>query len=355
MRKIFIVEDDSFILAIFSMFIRDLGHEIVGQTGDGLKAIEMCKELKPDVVLMDIHLEGDIDGIKTANLLTREIDIPIIFVTGETSSSIIERAIVPSTYGYLVKPINKKELGIAIDLAFYKHKVDIQQKQREKSYREFISESPLPIIVINDNKISYVNKHALNNLRTTYIEDVITNDIKNYFDSKSLKLYENAINNISNNIIEPFRAIMKTQHGDLFHTEITGSMVMFNNRNSIQLIIRKINIKDDDECKNKIYKESLFKSHLSCIMLDSDLHVIDLNYAAFSMLGIENNNNIKLTDILDKSTQIYNLNANEITSKYKDKIIELTFKNGNKSKFNLYTKTCCSETNLQILLVENKK
>ena len=77
MRKIVIVEDDVFITAIFTMFLKDLGHELVGKTTSGKEAIKLCKELKPDVVLMDIHLDGDMDGIHTAEMLKREIDAHI--------------------------------------------------------------------------------------------------------------------------------------------------------------------------------------------------------------------------------------------------------------------------------------
>ena len=166
------------------MFLRDLGHELVGRTSSGKEAIEKCKELKPDVVLMDIHLDGDLDGIQTAEMLKREMEVPIIYISSDTSSPVIERAIVSNSYAYLVKPINKKELGISIDLAYFKHKVDIEQKEREQSYREFISDSPMPIVVINDDKITYLNRLGLDVFKTHYIEDVMGLSIKSFVAEK---------------------------------------------------------------------------------------------------------------------------------------------------------------------------
>ncbi|WP_139657963.1 response regulator, partial [Pseudomonas shirazica] len=89
------------------------GYKLVGRCEAGDQALELCKIEKPDVVLMDIHLEGEIDGIETAERIQREFEIPVIFVTSDTSSYIVERAIISNSYGYLVKPVKKNELGIS--------------------------------------------------------------------------------------------------------------------------------------------------------------------------------------------------------------------------------------------------
>ncbi len=240
MRKIFIVEDDRFITAIFTMFLRDLGHELIGKSGSGKEAVEMCREIKPDIVLMDIHLEGELDGIQTAEMLKREIDVPIIYISSDTTSHVIERAIVSNSYGYLVKPINKKELGISIDLAYYKHKVDLEQKQREQGYREFISDSPLPIVVLIDDKISYLNKLGMDVFKTHYIEDVMGLPINNFIHDDSK---EEFISKVEAGVslgkkIKPFVAKMLDVHGGIYWAEVTGSKVHFNNRQSIQLVFK---------------------------------------------------------------------------------------------------------------------
>ena len=63
MRKVLIVEDDKFLAAIFALFIKDMGFELAGMCRSGLEAMEVCKKERPDVVLMDIHLEGEMDGM----------------------------------------------------------------------------------------------------------------------------------------------------------------------------------------------------------------------------------------------------------------------------------------------------
>ena len=63
---------------------------------------------------MDIHLEGEMDGIQAAEKIQRELEIPVIFISSDTSSSVVERAIISNSYGYLVKPVQRKELEISI-------------------------------------------------------------------------------------------------------------------------------------------------------------------------------------------------------------------------------------------------
>lgn len=125
-KKIIIVEDDKMLLTVFSLFVKELGHEVIGAYTNAEKAIEQCNISHPDVVLMDINLPGSIDGISAADKIYYEYDVPIIYISSYTDETTVSRAIKSSTYGYLVKPIDKVSLGITIDLVYSKHKNDHQ-------------------------------------------------------------------------------------------------------------------------------------------------------------------------------------------------------------------------------------
>lgn len=120
-KRILIVEDDKMICSIFSMFIKELGHQMVGISSNGKDAIEKATETKPDIVLMDIHLQGDINGIETARIINDELNIPVIYISSDIEESTIKEAILSNTYGFLVKPIYKTTLGITIEFAYFKH------------------------------------------------------------------------------------------------------------------------------------------------------------------------------------------------------------------------------------------
>lgn len=281
MRKILVVEDDRFISAIFTMFLRDIGHEMVGRCQSGREALELCRSLNPDVILMDIHLEGDWDGIQTADHITRELHIPVIFVSSDTDNEVINRAIISNSYGYLVKPIDKKELAISIDLAYYKHRVDQELKQREKGYRQFISDSPLPIMIVSNGKIQYINNNALSLLRSHYIEDLMGLPFFNFVastitpDLEALMVQHDGV--VVKNPV--FRLRMKDIHGNVFYAELLISSVEFNHKTSLQIILRNLS----RELKMELRLDALeyvVKSGINrFFLISSDLLLLDFSGA----------------------------------------------------------------------------
>ena len=120
-RKVLIVEDDKMLCTIFEMFLKEIGHEIVGITKTGDEAIEICAAQEPDVVLMDIHLEGEKDGIETSKIIGEKFDIPVIYITGDSEKLTVKKSVLQNTYGYMVKPLYKKNLEITLEFACMKH------------------------------------------------------------------------------------------------------------------------------------------------------------------------------------------------------------------------------------------
>jgi response regulator of citrate/malate metabolism len=129
-KKILIVEDDRMLCTIFNMFINELGYQLIGFSSDGDDALKKIDKEKPDVILMDIHLEGNLDGIQTTKIIQQKYDIPVIFVSSDLQENTLQSAILENTYGFLVKPIYKDSLGVTIEFAFSKHLLD--RKLRRK-------------------------------------------------------------------------------------------------------------------------------------------------------------------------------------------------------------------------------
>jgi CheY-like chemotaxis protein len=119
--KILIVEDVSIEAMNFEQSLKSLGYNVVGVTATGEDAIKKVVELKPDLVLMDIILKGDMDGIETATQIKKEFDTAVVYLTAHPEESIVKRAKLTSPYGYLTKPVNKTELKNTIELSLYKY------------------------------------------------------------------------------------------------------------------------------------------------------------------------------------------------------------------------------------------
>ena len=286
MKRILIVEDDKFISTIFRMFLIELGHELIGRCEDGEQAVKLCRDLKPDVVLMDIHLSGDLDGIQTADKLRVLFDIPVIYISGDTTTDVIERAIVSNSYGFLVKPVNKKELGISIDLAFYKHKVDVEQQSREKGYREFISESPVPVIIVCNGRILYINLLALEQImKTTYIEDVMGCDLLKFVVPDSVETMNRllSVENEEDHRLINQLVVLRDIHGQQLYAEVSSASVRFNDSKAVQLIIRDISSSVLQRQQSELFQNLLLASDTPLVMLDKSFKLIIKNSAAVNL------------------------------------------------------------------------
>jgi len=121
--KILIVEDDSMLCTVFEMFLDELGYSHCGTVASGEDALSHCASHKPDLILMDIHLTGEIDGVETAKEIFEKHNIPIIYISGDSDVSTVKRAVLKNTYGFMTKPVYKNSLELNIEFAILKHKL----------------------------------------------------------------------------------------------------------------------------------------------------------------------------------------------------------------------------------------
>jgi CheY-like chemotaxis protein len=124
MAKILIVEDEYIIAESMQEILLRLDHEVVEIVSSGAKALNKLKESEPDMILMDINLKGDMDGIETAHKIKEQFDIPVIYITAYGNNELIERAQITEPYGYLLKPLKERELRSTIKMALYKSQID---------------------------------------------------------------------------------------------------------------------------------------------------------------------------------------------------------------------------------------
>jgi response regulator NasT len=114
--RIIIADDESLVRADLREALTELGYLVVGEVGDGQSAVNMARELDPDVVVMDIKMPG-LDGIEAAQVLTQEKIAPVVLLTAYSQRELIDRAKEAGVVGYLVKPFRETDLTPAIELA----------------------------------------------------------------------------------------------------------------------------------------------------------------------------------------------------------------------------------------------
>jgi len=119
-RKILIVEDESITAEDIKEKLKSSGYKVIGIASSYNKVLELIDNNMPDLVLMDIKIKGDKDGIETANYVHRHYDIPIIFLTAFSDKELVEKAKTTEPYGYIIKPFTQEDLYSNIEIALNK-------------------------------------------------------------------------------------------------------------------------------------------------------------------------------------------------------------------------------------------
>lgn len=125
--KIQIVEDEEAVVEVLEEFVRSIGHLVASSSSTGKDALYYAGEMRPDLVLMDIGLEGELDGIQTAKQIKSLHNIPVVFVTGYLDDETIERAKQAEPMGYILKPVDLQELRVTIEFSIFKHRLQLEK------------------------------------------------------------------------------------------------------------------------------------------------------------------------------------------------------------------------------------
>lgn len=138
--NVLVVEDESIVSKDIQHSLKKLGYNVVGAASTGEKAIELAVSERPDIVLMDIMLKGEMNGIEAADTIRKQFKIPIIFLTAYADESTLSKAKITEPYGYIIKPFKEIDLHTTIEMAIYKHGKE-QEVVKERDFLYSIVEN----------------------------------------------------------------------------------------------------------------------------------------------------------------------------------------------------------------------
>ncbi len=151
--KVLIVEDNRIVAEDLQTSLEKLGFDVTGIVSDGSEALGSVKEKMPDLVLMDIVLRGEMDGIATAEQIKTRFNVPVVYLTAHSEEAVFERAKSTDPFGYVVKPFTERELDIAVQMALYKHKLGKQLKTSKDTFHNIVNLNTDGIVVLDKDKI----------------------------------------------------------------------------------------------------------------------------------------------------------------------------------------------------------
>lgn len=343
MEKILIVEDEDLNALEYEERLKSFGYDVVGVSDKGEDAIEKVNILKPDLVLMDIKLQGKLDGIETAQEILKNYDIPIIFLSVYSDKEIINRAYEVNPAGYLLKPLTERELRITLDLALYKShmekkiaKLELDLKDSENNYSKIIESSQDIVFIVNKSgsiifiteQVESILGYKRSSMFNTQFEEYVPQDeLQNYYSKIEEVLgsgeVKNFITKIYNNNKHELDVVINAKtykKGD--QTLIQGSI------RDISPFL-KFEKKINDSFKSY---EGLFNAISdSTIVISSEMNIIDLNKITLRLFEYKKNELIgQKFDMIFETDSIYKTNLKEA--------INSVFKTGTSISFDLIAK-----------------
>lgn len=159
--RILIVEDDRIVARDIQHQLSRMGHVVVGMSASGEDAVRLAYIQQPDLVLMDIRLEGEMDGIEAARRIRDAHRIPIIFLTAYANDEVVQRASLTEPFGYLLKPFEEPQMRTVIQMALYKHASDTRLRLSERRYAATLASIRDGVILCNrDGRVDFMNRAA---------------------------------------------------------------------------------------------------------------------------------------------------------------------------------------------------
>jgi diguanylate cyclase (GGDEF)-like protein/PAS domain S-box-containing protein len=148
-KSLLVVEDEVLVARDIKARLTRMGYNVLDTARKGQEAIDKAISLLPDLILMDIHLHDDIDGIEAAIEIRKHIEVPIIFCTAYSNQETLDRAKISAPYGYVLKPFDNRELEINIEIALYKHKTEIDLSNTRRRLNATLTSISEGVIVTN--------------------------------------------------------------------------------------------------------------------------------------------------------------------------------------------------------------
>jgi PAS domain S-box-containing protein len=160
-KRIMLVDDEAIITMQLEKRLSSMGYEVVGVASSGEESVCMARERMPDLVLMDIVMPGEMDGIEAASQIRSELAIPIIFLTAFADEAHVGRAKQAEPFGYIVKPFHEEEIFASIEVALHRRSYEQRLRSTGALYRSIMLRAFDPILVLDqDRRILDVNDEA---------------------------------------------------------------------------------------------------------------------------------------------------------------------------------------------------
>lgn len=160
-ERIFIVEDERIVAEDLKRMLERLGYEVAGTAASGEEAIKKVAAAQPALVLMDIRIQGPMDGVEVAEHLYTHFDIPVSYLTAYADETTLDRAKATMPFGYILKPFEERHLQTTIEMALFRHKMDRMLKKLDQWHAAALQNLSEAVVAADEEgRVRFLNKTA---------------------------------------------------------------------------------------------------------------------------------------------------------------------------------------------------
>jgi PAS domain S-box-containing protein len=311
-HKILIVEDEGLPALELKNKLKEHNYEILPIASSGEEAIETSLRTKPNLILMDIMLKGEINGIEAAKEIKKFLDIPIIYITAYGDEETLQNAKVTEPHSYILKPFEDKEVRYAMEIALYKHEMELKLKEEEKKYRSLYYKAPVAYQLLNkEGYITEVNQAWLDVLG--YEKDEVINQyLGNFLISNDYHKFKENWDYYKDLGCQKTEFIMLCSDGSHLPVEFEIKSIYEENRDLKQILCIFYIISHHKDKQDKI-KESLIRKEM--LLEEISLHlqnnynkILNLTNSEFREIkekNVEHKEDIILNEIKNEELEIF--------------------------------------------------
>jgi PAS domain S-box-containing protein len=291
--RILLVEDEGIIAEDIQMSLQDFGYEVCGIVATGEDAVLKTNELRPDLVLMDVVLQGHMDGIEAANQINTSLKIPIIYLTAYADDKMLERAKITEPFGYLIKPFRDRELHSTIEMALFKHEFDIKLKESQEWLSVTLHSVADALIATDcDGLVKFMNPVAefLTGWASVEAKARPLESVFSITDAKTgaeIGGFARRIIDGPDAVLSLENIILTLKDGRKLHLEANGSPIRDHEGRviGIVLVFRDISARKQAEAQVRLLSEAVQQSSEGVVVLDLHRKLIFVNKAFAEMHG----------------------------------------------------------------------
>jgi PAS domain S-box-containing protein len=252
--KILITEDETIVALDIKKKLVKLGYNVTDIVSTGEEAIAKAGETNPDLILMDISLEGDMDGIEAAKRIRSRYDIPIIYLTAHSDKKTLDRAKVTEPLGYIVKPFERASLHATIEMAIYKHQMKRKLEEKDETFQNLAESASDGILIVTAE-----GNHVYANQRATEITGYSDSQLSDMCLGEFISPGENGKIRMSEDWLkETFfpqkkELTIKEEGKGVIILEMTGTKTIWHGQPAVLVLLRDITqLKRAEEERNRL-------------------------------------------------------------------------------------------------------